>query len=355
MTFTTLAGLLGGLGTLPDRHAADDRRPAPRGGPRPARHPGHVDQDAAEGPLLRLHDHCPGAVLQRGHRGHHRVRQCGTDDHGPVRGRDLRQQHRHHGNRLDRGRRGRERGGQGSGPAPHRPGRDPGPHRRKQAAQIHRRRPGGLRHLLSRHRDPAIRLSPGGKFHRLLRPVFRQFPLDFATFLAVGFILTLLMQSSSAAMALVLTAAMSGVIGLDNAAAAVIGTNIGTTTTAVFSVIGATDSAKKVAGAHNRLQPGHRDRGPVSHSRLPQGCRGDSHPDDPAHIASILAAFHTSFNLFGVILFLPFTNRLVRFLDDHIGREQSQLASPATWTTTCSRTRPWPWRPCSWSWEGSAR
>ncbi len=69
-------------------------------------------------------------------------------------------------------------------------------------------------------------------------------------FVGIGFILTLLMQSSSAAMALVLTAAMSGVLTLESAAAAVIGTNIGTTTTAVLSVIGATYNAKKVAAAH---------------------------------------------------------------------------------------------------------
>ena len=152
--------------------------------------------------------------------------------------------------------------------------------------------------------------------------------LDFVTFLAVGFILTLLMQSSSAAMALVLTAAMSGVIGLESAAAAVIGTNIGTTTTAVFSVIGATDSAKKVAGAHIIFNLG---TGIVALFLIPVFLKVAGEivtPDDPAHIASILAAFHTSFNLFGVILFLPFTNRLVRFLDDHIGREQAQLAKP---------------------------
>ena len=151
---------------------------------------------------------------------------------------------------------------------------------------------------------------------------------DVVTFMTVGFLLTLLMQSSSAAMALVLTAAMSGVIDLSSAAAAVIGTNIGTTTTALFSVIGATPNAKKVAGAHIIFNLG---TGVVALFLIPVFLKIAGEivtPDDPAHIATILAAFHTSFNLFGVLLFLPFTNRLVRFLDNHIGREESQLARP---------------------------
>lgn len=151
---------------------------------------------------------------------------------------------------------------------------------------------------------------------------------DFITFLFVGFLLTLLMQSSSAAMALVLTAAMTGVIGLESAAAAVIGTNIGTTTTAIFSVIGATSNAKKVAAAHIIFNLG---TGAAAIFLIPVFLKIASHlvtPDDPGHIATILAAFHTSFNLFGVVLFLPFTNQLVRFLDNHLGKEQLEMGKP---------------------------
>jgi len=151
---------------------------------------------------------------------------------------------------------------------------------------------------------------------------------DILTFTAVGFTLTLLMQSSSAAMALVLTAAMSGIIDLDSAAAAVIGTNIGTTTTAMFSVIGATYNAKKVAAAHIIFNLG---TGAVALFLIPAFltiARGVVSPDDPAGLASILAGFHTAFNLLGVILFLPFTHQLVRFLDRHIGREETELGRP---------------------------
>ncbi|MFO7903393.1 MAG: Na/Pi symporter [Pirellulaceae bacterium] len=69
-------------------------------------------------------------------------------------------------------------------------------------------------------------------------------------FVGIGFLLTMLMQSSSAVMAVTLTAASGGLIPLNAGAAMVIGANMGTTSTAALSVIGATPNAKRVAGAH---------------------------------------------------------------------------------------------------------
>lgn len=149
-----------------------------------------------------------------------------------------------------------------------------------------------------------------------------------ALFTAVGAILTLLMQSSSAAMALVLTAAMSGVITLESAAAATIGTNVGTTSTALLSVIGATYNAKKVAAAHILFNLG---TGLVALLGIPLLLKGASllatlGPD--LDTATILALFHTAFNLLGVAIFLPITNRLTAFLDRHIGREEAEMGKP---------------------------
>ena len=66
----------------------------------------------------------------------------------------------------------------------------------------------------------------------------------------IGFLMTVLTQSSSAAIAITLTAATGGIVGLYAAAAMVIGANVGTTSTAAFAVIGATSNAKRVAAAH---------------------------------------------------------------------------------------------------------
>lgn len=152
--------------------------------------------------------------------------------------------------------------------------------------------------------------------------------LSIVIFVGIGFTLTLLMQSSSAAMAIVLTAAMSGAVSLENAAAAVIGTNIGTTSTALLSVIGATYNAKKVAAAHIvfNLATGFLAIFliPVFISLINMMTTDNG----TSSIAASLAMFHTTFNLFGVIVFLPFTNQLVAFLDKHIGREVAELGKP---------------------------
>ena len=58
------------------------------------------------------------------------------------------------------------------------------------------------------------------------------------------------MQSSSAAMAITLTAAQGGLIDAQGAAAVVIGANIGTTATALMTTPGATPNARRAAWAH---------------------------------------------------------------------------------------------------------
>lgn len=147
-------------------------------------------------------------------------------------------------------------------------------------------------------------------------------------FVLVGIVLTLLMQSSSAAMAMVLTAAMSGIVTLESAAAAAIGTNIGTTSTALFSVIGATHNAKKVAAAHIIFNLG---TGIVALSTIPillHGVETLASFGKDFDLAATLALFHTTFNILGVCIFLPFVKQLVAFLDKHIGSEIAKLGKP---------------------------
>ncbi len=138
-------------------------------------------------------------------------------------------------------------------------------------------------------------------------------------FMAVGFMLTFLMQSSSAAMAVTLTAAASGVIPFYAAAATVIGANVGTTSTAALSVIGATPNAQRTAAAHVLfniitalvaiilLQP-LLDLVTLLLQLFSPG----------ASIATKLALFHTLFNILGVGLLWFFTPALVRWLQQHL-------------------------------------
>jgi phosphate:Na+ symporter len=149
-------------------------------------------------------------------------------------------------------------------------------------------------------------------------------------FIGLGLLLTVVTQSSSAAIALVLTASASGSIPLHLAAAAVIGTNIGTTSTAVFAALNATPAAKRVAGAHILFNLLTALAALVLFIPLLLTSRflasfiaGEG--DQPA----ILAIFHTLFNCLGVVLIWPLTGGLVRFLKTRFVSPIERLAEPA--------------------------
>jgi phosphate:Na+ symporter len=134
--------------------------------------------------------------------------------------------------------------------------------------------------------------------------------------IGIGILLTVLMQSSSAALAVALTAAQGGLLTAHGAAAVVIGANIGTTVTALIAALGATSSAKRAASAHiffNLLT------GVVALLLLPWLLDFLSLLRDTlgfnAAPAAELALFHTVFNIMGVILIWPIAGRMARFLE----------------------------------------
>lgn len=158
-------------------------------------------------------------------------------------------------------------------------------------------------------------------------------------FLAIGFMLTLIMQSSSGAMALILTAVAGGIVSIHAAAAAVIGANVGTTTTGMLAVIGATPNAKRVAVAHlvfNLIT------GLVALAALPL-LLGlifiirnwlELTPDP----APVLAVFHTVFNVLGVLLLWRFTPRLIKFLQGKFRTAEEDEGRPQHLDTAVART-----------------
>ncbi len=134
-------------------------------------------------------------------------------------------------------------------------------------------------------------------------------------FVALGFLMTCLMQSSGASITIILTAAAGHVVPINDAAAAIIGANVGTTSTAVLAVIGSGSDAKRLAGAHvifNLIT------GAVALIILPfllifleklQKTFGlEQSP------VMLLSLFHTTFNVLGVMLLYPMTGQLVKFL-----------------------------------------
>lgn len=127
-----------------------------------------------------------------------------------------------------------------------------------------------------------------------------------------GILITALMQSSSASIAIVLTALNSGLITFAMAAAMVIGANIGTTITVLLGAIGGIQSKKRVSVSHLIFNV---STGIIAFAALkPLIWLVGRFFDPAAGGVMALALFHTLFNLLGVLLFLPFIGMLSRFL-----------------------------------------
>jgi phosphate:Na+ symporter len=124
----------------------------------------------------------------------------------------------------------------------------------------------------------------------------------------IGALMTVVMQSSSAAVATTLTALHAEAITLPQAAALVIGQNIGTTVKVILVSIGASTAVKRTAVAHILF---NLVTGIVAFASLPLfilGCQRLAGLMDGDPGVTALAAFHTAFNIVGVLLFLPWLN-----------------------------------------------
>lgn len=138
----------------------------------------------------------------------------------------------------------------------------------------------------------------------------------------LGTLVTIIVQSSSAAMAMTLTMAYNGWLGVTAAAALILGSNIGTTITAYLASIGTSTTAKRAAWAHiifnvvgsvialvffhpllefvNWITPGniYKLSGTALSTQLPL----------------FLAMFHSVFNVINTVLFFPFVRQYAAFI-----------------------------------------
>lgn len=141
---------------------------------------------------------------------------------------------------------------------------------------------------------------------------------SFLIFLGIGTLLTIIIQSSSATMALTLVMCNNGWISFDIAAAMVLGENIGTTITANIAASIANVSAKRAARAHlifNLL-------GVLWISFIFKffltainwiiiKTGGTSPYQSPEAIPVALAIFHSSFNLINAFILIWFTRFII--------------------------------------------
>jgi len=143
------------------------------------------------------------------------------------------------------------------------------------------------------------------------------------TFIGAGIAATVLIQSSSATMAIVITALASGHIPYESAMAMAIGANVGTTVTAIVGSIASNTNGKRLAGAHfvfNMVTAA------IAIIALPWlvlavDSLSDIFDIDTEDYVLKLALFHTLFNLIGILAVTPFTSRMVAWLKRLIGEE----------------------------------
>lgn len=145
--------------------------------------------------------------------------------------------------------------------------------------------------------------------------------LSILMFVIIGTVLTVIVQSSSAMMAVTLVMCAQGLIGFEVAAALVLGENIGTTITANMAALMANSTAKKAARAHLVfnligvcwiLILFHPFLNVIM--KLVLSIKGVDSLDSSAAIPVALSCFHSFFNILNasvLVWFIPTIERIV--------------------------------------------
>lgn len=125
----------------------------------------------------------------------------------------------------------------------------------------------------------------------------------------VGLALTTIVQSSSASIGLLQALASQGLLGIDMAFPILFGENIGTTTTALISSVGANKTAKRAAVIHFLFNL----VGTIIFMTLLKNPIGKwVAAISPGQVSRQIANAHTLFNLANVVIQLPFAILLVK-------------------------------------------
>lgn len=151
--------------------------------------------------------------------------------------------------------------------------------------------------------------------------------LGVVIYTGLGIIITTILQSSSATLALILTALAAGQIEYENALALAIGANVGTTITAIMGSLGSNIAGKRLAGAHFIFNLA---TGIVALALLYPLVNLVNTLSDAVGIFETdytlkLALFHTIFNVLGVLLMIPFIKKmekvLLRFFKERVDKD----------------------------------
>jgi len=173
---------------------------------------------------------------------------------------------------------------------------------------------GGLAERLHPGDLPAVLASPDAGWWWVMFGVLM--------LVVVGVVMTALMQSSTAAIAVTLSAHYAGAVGLDQACALIIGQNIGTATSSALAAIGASTTAKRLAVAYVLFKLIAAVIALVLFPVVtPLLVRASSTIDG----VTLLAGYHTAYNVVGVVVLLPLIHRFTRLVENILPERGSPL------------------------------
>jgi phosphate:Na+ symporter len=149
-------------------------------------------------------------------------------------------------------------------------------------------------------------------------------------YILIGLIITIVIQSSAATLAIIITALNVESISYINALALAIGANVGTVLTAVLASLTSTQDAKRVAGSHvifNFITAAiitifiYQFKDFVDYLAPYLGI-------SETNSGMKLALFHTIFSLVGILVLIPFIPVIAKFLEKLIPQKISSASKP---------------------------
>ena len=138
----------------------------------------------------------------------------------------------------------------------------------------------------------------------------------------VGLVMTAVMQSSTAAIAVTLSAFHAGAVGLDQGCALIIGQNIGTATSSALAAIGASSTAKRLAIAYVLFKL---IAAVIALVLFPISTPLLLRVSKAIDGVTLLAAYHTVYNVVGVVVLLPLVDRFTRLVERILPERGSPL------------------------------
>jgi phosphate:Na+ symporter len=140
--------------------------------------------------------------------------------------------------------------------------------------------------------------------------------------IVIGLAMTAVMQSSTAAIAVTLSAQFAGAVGLDQACALIIGQNIGTATSSAVAAIGASSTAKRLALAYILFKL---IAALIALVLFPVTIPLLVRVSKTIHGVRLLAGYHTAYNVIGVAVLLPLIDRFTPFVERILPERGSPL------------------------------